>query len=432
MAASGAGLVALSVTAWAWSQVHDASWALYHGGFLVVALATALGLVSVIGLPSGVLARLLALAPLRYVGQISYGLYLWHFPLFLWLDHARTGLSGGTLLAVRMAETFVFATLSFVLIERPVRRRTFLRGWRAVVAAPAAVATVAAATVLATPAIGAGAGLAVRAAPAPAQLVSSNVTMLLVGDSMAETLGNGIGGRVGQYFGLNVINDGVPNCALATGTFEIQAYPPTTSAAPCEPGSGDPGWAADWSALVDRYHPRVSVFLARLDIVNRLYDGSWTHIGEPAYDAYLESQMQEAVRVLSAGGGKVVFLTSPYYSTGEQPSGRPWPEDDPTRVDLFNQMLRTVAADHPSTVAVVDLNQVADPNGHYQSEIDGIDVRFIDGIHWTYPGDCWLAPRLLPAIHEIAVHSLPVPAALTETLTEQAEFLFPTSLCPTL
>jgi hypothetical protein len=423
--------------------VNDATWGLYHGGFLVVALSTALVLVSVICLPSGVLARLLALAPLRYVGQISYGLYLWHFPLFLWLDHARTGLTGTSLLAVRFVVTMVTATLSFVLVERPIRRGTVARGWRGLAVGPAAVLVVGGVMVLATPAVSlaAGTSLAVKAIPSVATTPPSKadvlhplrppppVTMLVVGDSMAETFGDGIEGGVGQFFGLNVINAAAPDCALATGTFVIQNLPPTTSAPPCQPGSGDPGWAVDWSALVDRYHPQVSVFTERLDIVNRLFDGRWTHIGDPAYDSYLRGQMQEAVRVLTAQGGKVVFLTSPYYFTGEQPDGQGWPEDDPARVDQLNQMFRQVAAANRGRVTVIDVNKLADPDGHFQTFIDGVSVRYIDGIHWTYEGDCWLAPQILPTIHEVAVDGLPLSATTTAALTARAESTFPTTLC---
>jgi peptidoglycan/LPS O-acetylase OafA/YrhL len=426
------GVVGVVTTAWLWTHVSADQWWLYHGGFLVAAIATALVLLSVICLQSGLVARLLALPPLRFVGRISYGLYLWHFPLFLWLDHGRTGLAGTRLVLLRFAVTLVAATLSFTLVEEPIRRRTFLRGWRGLVVAPAAVAAVGGVMILATPVVSVAAGTVLAAKPAPVpvhQVAAPDVTMLLVGDSMAQTLGNGIEGDVGQFFGLNVINAGVPDCALATGTFVIQNLPPTTSAAPCQPGSGDPGWPADWTALVNRYNPKVSVLLERLDIVDRLFDGTWTHIGDPTYDSYLEGQMQRAVQVLSARGGKVVFLTSPYFSTGEQPDGQPWPEDDPSRVDQFNQMLGQVAAAHPGTVAVVDLNKIADPDGHFQSEIDGVDVRYIDGIHWTYQGDCWLAPRILPIIHDVAVGPLPVSAKTSAALTAQAEATFSSSLC---
>ena len=57
--------------------------------------------------------------PARYVGRISYGMYLWHFPLFIYLDHARTGLTGYPLFAVRVVVTLVVATGSFYLVERP-------------------------------------------------------------------------------------------------------------------------------------------------------------------------------------------------------------------------------------------------------------------------------------------------------------------------
>jgi hypothetical protein len=72
---------------------------------------------------------------------------------------------------------------------------------------------------------------------------------------------------------------------------------------------------------------------------------------------------------------------------------------------------------------------VADPDGHYVSNIDGVDVRFLDGIHWTFQGDCWLAPRILPVIHEVAVDRLPLSARTTAALVSRAETSFPTSLC---
>ncbi len=42
--------------------------------------------------------RSLSVAPLRWVGRISYGLYLWHWPVYLTLTHTRTGLDGVALL----------------------------------------------------------------------------------------------------------------------------------------------------------------------------------------------------------------------------------------------------------------------------------------------------------------------------------------------
>ena len=439
-----AGVLGVAATAVLWTQVDGQQWWLYHGGFLVAALATAGVLLSGVCAQGAIVARLLALRPLRYTGRISYGLYLWHFPLFVWLDHARTGLSGWSLFGFRVVVTFLVASASYRLVERPIRERSFLSGWRTLVLTPASIGAVVAALVVATPSIASsnmlassappsgssGSGPTTTASGTGARGPASPVPVLLVGDSMAETLGNGVEGPVGQYFGLDIINAGVPNCSLAIGTFEVQNFPPNPGAPSCDPGSGAQLWPAQWADLVAQHDPAVSVVLARLDVVNRLYDGTWTHIGEADYDRYLLGQIRLAVKTLTANGGKVVLLTSPYYDTGEQPDGTSWPEDNPTRVDLYNAMLRKVAEENPGNVFVVDLNKIADPSGRYQADVDGVQIRYTDGIHWTFQGDCWLAPRLLPQIAAVAHDgSLPPPASV-DALVRQAENNFPSSLCP--
>jgi peptidoglycan/LPS O-acetylase OafA/YrhL len=64
------------------------------------------------------LLRLLAAAPLRAIGRISYGLYLYHLPLFQWLGEPAT--VGNQALAV--AAAFAAATASYWVIERPILR----------------------------------------------------------------------------------------------------------------------------------------------------------------------------------------------------------------------------------------------------------------------------------------------------------------------
>jgi peptidoglycan/LPS O-acetylase OafA/YrhL len=430
------GVAGAVITAVLWTQSDGNQWWLYHGGFLLAALSTAAVLLAAVCAPSAAVARVLSVAPLRYIGRISYGMYLWHFPLFLWLDHSRTGLSGWSLFGLRFLVTVGVATCSYYLLERPIRQRTLFKGRRSMVLAPLSVATVAAVLVTAIPAATSTAQLASGpASQAPKKVAGGPVTpamstVLVVGDSMAETLANGVGGAVGQFFGLNVVNGGDANCSLAMGTFEVENYGPNPSAPACNPTSGQAPWPVVWQHLVRKNHPAVSVFLARLDVVNRLFDGQWVHIGNAAYDHYLLARMRLAVRVLTSKGGKAIFLTSPYYDTGEQPNGAPWPEDNPARVDRYNAMLEQVAAEFPGKAFVIDLNKIADPNGHFQAVIDGVDVRFTDGIHWTFQGDCWLAPRLLPLIATVAkADKLPTPPQAA-AMTQQAEKIFPTSTCP--
>jgi peptidoglycan/LPS O-acetylase OafA/YrhL len=90
-------------------------------GYTVVAVAAALVVGYLVLEPRSVAARALASRPLAFVGVISYGLYLWHFPIILAAEghlHNRLALA-----ICATAATFVAAYASWVLVERPLLRR---------------------------------------------------------------------------------------------------------------------------------------------------------------------------------------------------------------------------------------------------------------------------------------------------------------------
>ena len=70
----------------------------------------------------GWFSRALAWRPLHFIGTISYGIYLWHWPVIVYLNGARTGLSAWPLDLLRIAVTLALSAASYYLVERPVRQ----------------------------------------------------------------------------------------------------------------------------------------------------------------------------------------------------------------------------------------------------------------------------------------------------------------------
>ena len=94
---------------------------LYHGGIVLFSVASA-GLIACIADPSTVLSKLFALPPLRFIGKISYGIYLWQSPVII-LTSSSVNTSG--ISAVRCLLQFGLilagAALSYYLVEKPIR-----------------------------------------------------------------------------------------------------------------------------------------------------------------------------------------------------------------------------------------------------------------------------------------------------------------------
>lgn len=91
----------------------------YNGGFALVSLGTTILILDLLLFPSG-MSRVLELRPLVWIGKISYGLYLWHYPIFEASRQVFEGRLHPILYsAIGVAGTVMVATASYYLVEQP-------------------------------------------------------------------------------------------------------------------------------------------------------------------------------------------------------------------------------------------------------------------------------------------------------------------------
>jgi hypothetical protein len=387
----------------------------FRGGFALVAVGSAALIATVSQLPSHPLTTLLSARPLAYLGRISYGIYLWYWPVLLVMTAGRTHLHGLPLLLGRVSVVVALASVSFRLVETPIRRGA-MAGWRGWVSLPAAAAAVVVLPVL-VPAASASAplaplGAALGSLPPPASRVdlpARPVRILLVGDSLAGSLGVGLSAVAAQY-GAEIVNRGAPGCSLVEGSEVRVLWYTDPPGSPCR--ADDPASLLQtYGSWVARSDPDVVVYLARSDTLDTELHGRWQHLGQPALDRWAESRFQAAVPVLASEGARVVFLTSPFYDSGEQGDGQPWPENAPNRVATDNKLLDQAARHDPGQVAVFDLGDLLSRAGRYAASVDGVPVRCQDGVHLTVPGGEWVAARLLPTLVAFGKAHATAPAA---------------------
>ena len=194
----------------------------YRGGFMLSALSAAAIIIGAVCVPGGPIAWFLSLRPLVWIGTVSYGAYLWHYPVFIFLDEARTGLTGITLLIARFATTFALAAASYYLVERPVMYGVFWRSLKAAVPAAALMLGTVAVVVVGT-IVPATAAVHVSTAMPPSErqaLVAAGafgahpVRFMMVGDSLAVTMAIGLEVKSVSRFGVRVINHETLGCDL--------------------------------------------------------------------------------------------------------------------------------------------------------------------------------------------------------------------------
>lgn len=127
-----AGLAAVTMLLALFASMGEATPRLYPWGFLLAAL-TSVALIAIATHPGLSFGRWLDSGLLRWIGNRSYGIYLWHWPILML---TRPGidfrsLDASTLLILRIASTLGVAALSYRYLESPIRHGALERIWRA-------------------------------------------------------------------------------------------------------------------------------------------------------------------------------------------------------------------------------------------------------------------------------------------------------------
>ncbi len=212
-----------------------------------------------------------------WLGAISYGVYLWHWPIFLALNGERTGLSGWPLFALRCAATVALAAASWWLLEQPIRR------WRPVFVPmlPLAGATAATAAVVTMTVLPVGVKPEVVQGPAidSAALVAPEVpvevrkpsahdpgtrTVAVFGDSVAWTMMRYLPPTPGLAF----TNYTTIGCGIARGGPYRYVGQTLNQKPECD------AWPSRWSQRINHDRPDVVLLIVgRWEVVDRMNEG---------------------------------------------------------------------------------------------------------------------------------------------------------------
>jgi len=175
----------------------DSSW-VYSGALTLFGVLSVVCLIAAI--QHGPVRQVLSWSVLARVGEVSYGLYLIHWPVIVWLNSNRLNVNPTVLFSVQVGVTVILTVMSYWLIEQPIRHRKVLRS--APVALGTFIVSVVVAVVLASAVLASTSG---RVDTTPEVLVTLAPDTTNVNEGVTTTVANAMPARIDRTVPLNIL-----------------------------------------------------------------------------------------------------------------------------------------------------------------------------------------------------------------------------------
>ncbi|AQP43980.1 acyltransferase family protein [Tessaracoccus flavus] len=261
----------------------------FQGGAVVLSIGVVLVIGGLVAQPAPTtMSRALSWGPVAYLGQISYGLYLWHWPWSVWLDVAHQEEFRMLRAPAALAGTLICAVASYHLVEEPIRRGR-LSKWFSLRRVLGAVAIVMAviltwATML-------------RLAPGA---TGDNRTIVVVGDSVPYRLMESLDQAATEN---DLVIDNASRGGCPPLSIELQEY-----GKPDHEGVGDCTMIADLQTeKIEQVKPDLVLWWSRYEIHQRWIGDRIVGPDEEEFWTALEEDLAASVDRLTSTGATLVI-----------------------------------------------------------------------------------------------------------------------------
>jgi hypothetical protein len=405
---------------------------LWDGGLAAAALGAAALITGSVRAPDGPVARVLSIRPARWLGRVSYSLYLWHWPVIDLVTPGSIGLSGVGLLGVRLGLMLAATCASYYLVERPLRRLEWatLRSRAVALAGIGGTTAVILAATVAPPLAGT-ASIATTATGHHRQSTTDALAPMIPADLQLTGLDPSTANPLRMWIvGDSVMEDsspGVTAALQATGDVQVVV------------NSSYGGWGltrVNWqnqsNQTIAQYRPQII-----------MGTWSWDDQVAAAHPAAYERLLHAAVaQWLAPGDGVdlVVLLQfpqsgpNPYYFQDTPRMRQAWSATTAGE-KAWDAAARTVVLQFPGHALYLDTDQLFAPNGRFFTWFktpDGawIRARKIDATHMCPYGSAAFGQLVLNDLDRTLDLGAPTPGWQYRSWTTDPRYNDPPGACP--